>query len=235
MCGRYTLTSQDDLVGDLQLAIGEPVDPRVPSSPPGEWWRPRFNVAPTQPAPVIPNRAGPRHLEMMRWGLVPVWAKSLADSARRINARVETAATSPAFRDALRRRRCLVVADGFYEWRKDGKRRVPFYLRPVPRQVITFAGLWERWKGPDGVWIPSFAILTGAPNGLVAPLHDRMPLVIAPDDRDRWLAPDDIDPVALEDLLAPWAPDGWKASEVSPHVNRPDNDDPACIEPVAEA
>ena len=225
MCGRYTLTSQDDVAAALELATAEPAEP-------SEWWRPRFNIAPTQPAPVVPNREGPRHIEMMRWGLVPPWSKDLSGSARMINARVETAATSKAFRDALRRRRCLVVADGFFEWRKDGAKKVPLHIRPDDRRPFAFAGLWERWKGPDG-WVVSFAILTCAPNQLVAPVHDRMPIVLPPEAYAAWLDPGEVAPEELAALLAPWTPEGWSAVEVSPRVNSPANDDPACLEPAA--
>lgn len=229
MCGRYTLTSQKGLAEELQLAISEPA---VAS----EWWRPRFNIAPTQPAPVLPNREGRRQLELMRWGLLPPWSKTLAEGAKRINARVETAATNRAFRDALRHRRCLVLADGFFEWRTDDRgasqQRLPFYFHPVPHRFVTFAGLWERWKHPDGTWLLSFTILTGSPNALVAPYHDRMPLVIAAADRERWLTPNDVALDDIRDLLAPWSPGDWQATPVSQHVNRYQNDDPQCVEPL---
>jgi len=228
MCGRYTLTSQEGLVADLELALGEPAEP-------GEWWRPRFNVAPTQPAPVVANREGPRAIEMMRWGLVPYWADEPSIGSRLINARVETAATTPAYRDAVRRRRCLVLADGFYEWRKEGKKKTPVYLRPVPRRPIAFAGVWDRWRAPDGVWVLSFSILTGPPNALVAPIHDRMPVIVPHDAYARWLQPGEVDPASLADLFAPAPVDDWRGVEVSPHVNKPDNDDPQCIEPAAPA
>ena len=227
MCGRYTLTSQK-IVEDLELAVAEP-------SEPSEWWRPRFNIAPTQPAPVVPNREGPRGIEMMRWGLLPPWSKSLSESSRRINARVETAATSPAFRDALRQRRCLVLADGFFEWRDTPEGRAPFYIRPVPRRPVTFAGLWERWKDPGGSWVLTFAILTGPANKLVAPYHHRMPLVVERSECDRWLDRSETEPTTLMDILAPWSPHDWRVSPVSPHVNRPQNDDPSCVEPILDS
>jgi putative SOS response-associated peptidase YedK len=238
MCGRYTLTSQEGLVEELQLAIGEP-------SEPNEWWRPRWNIAPTQPAPIVANREGPRAIELARWGLLPPWAESLGAGAKMINARGETAADKRAFRDALRKRRCLVPADGFFEWKKNGKQRTPFWIHPEPRHLIAFAGLWERWKSPprvigsDGgepgsppsaIWVISFTIVTTGANELVAPLHDRMPVVLPRDAYDRWLDPAPIEPAALADLLAPAPPDGWVATEVAPLVNKPDNDVPACVE-----
>lgn len=229
MCGRYTLTSQEGLVEDLQLAIGEP-------SEASEWWRPRWNIAPTQPAPIVPNRAGPRAIELARWGLVPPWAKSLAEGARMINARADTAATKRAFRDALARRRCLVPADGFFEWKKSGpggKTRTPFWFHPEPRHLIAFAGIWERWKDPDQRWVISFSILTTDANPLVAPLHDRMPVVLPPDAYDRWLDPAALDPASLAELFVPAPTAGWIATEVSPRVNKPDFDEPACVTPAA--
>ncbi len=219
MCGRYTLTSQEGLVEDMQLAIAEPAEP-------SEWWRPRFNVAPTQPAPIVPNRDGPRHIELARWGLVPPWSKTLSEGAKKINARSETAASSPAFKDALAKRRCLVPADGFFEWKKDGKIRTPFWIHPSPRHPIAFAGIWERWKSPDGIWVISFSILTTDANALVRPLHDRMPVVLPRAAYDRWLDPAAIDPRAIADLLVPPPTDGWSADEVTTKINKPDFDEP---------
>jgi putative SOS response-associated peptidase YedK len=218
MCGRYTLTSQAELVEELELKLGEPIEA-------SEWWRPRFNIAPTQPAPVVTEREGERLIEMLRWGLVPPWAASLSEGAKLINARSEGIATRPAFRDAIKHRRCLVLADGFFEWRGDGKARIPIYLRPVPRRTVTFAGLWERWKGPDGAWVLTFTIITGPANELVAPYHDRMPVVVERADRAAWMA----------DAVLPGLPAvaDWQAGEVSRRVNSVTNDDPGCIEPEA--
>ena len=224
MCGRYTLTSQEGLADELQLAIAEPAEA-------SEWWRPRWNIAPTQPAPIVANREGPRAIELARWGLLPPWAESLGAGAKMINARAETAGDKRAFRDALRKRRCLVPADGFFEWRKDGTARKPFWIHPEPRHLIAFAGLWERWKSPEGVWVISFTIVTTTANELVAPLHDRMPVVLPRAAYDRWLDPAPIEPAALADLLVPAPAGGWIATEVAPLVNKPDNDVPACVEP----
>ncbi|MCA9677235.1 MAG: SOS response-associated peptidase, partial [Myxococcales bacterium] len=198
MCGRYTLTSQAGLAEEFMLAVAEPAEA-------SEWWRPRFNIAPTQPAPVVVARDGVRAVELMRWGLVPPWADGPAVGARMINARVESLSQRPAFRDAVKHRRCLVAADGFYEWvtRGDGKagKRVPMYLRPVPRRPVGFAGLWERWRGPDGAWLVSFAIVTGPPNPLVEPIHDRMPVVVAPTHYATWLAPGPLPASVLAEVL----------------------------------
>jgi putative SOS response-associated peptidase YedK len=227
MCGRYSLTSQEGVAQELDLAFAEPDQP-------SEWWRARYNIAPTQPAPVLANRDRPRQLEMMRWGLVPPWAESLKVGARWINARAETAATAKAFRDALRRRRCLVPADGFFEWAGEGAAKQAYFLHRAGRAPFAFGGLWERWKGPDGLWVISFAILTTRPNPLIAPIHDRMPVVIPPDAYARWLSPDELPPDAIADLLAPWPVAGWEATRVSSHVNKPANDDPACVAPVGD-
>jgi putative SOS response-associated peptidase YedK len=231
MCGRYTLTSPKGIVEELEVASGEPA---IAS----EWWRPRFNIAPTQPAPVVIDKDGARVLEMMRWGLVPHWADSLAIGARMINARVETLASKPAFRDAIQRRRCLVPADGFFEWRLRGAgrstKRIPIYMRPVPQHLVAFAGLWERWKAPDGVWVTSFTIVTGPPNELAARFHDRMPVILAPEHYATWLAPEPLPAEVLERVLAVPAVGDWQAAEVSMRANSPANDDPEVIEVVEE-
>lgn len=231
MCGRYTLTSQEGIVEELEVATAEPAEP-------SEWWRPRFNIAPTQPAPIVIAKEGERRIEMMRWGLVPHWADSLASGARMINARVETLDAKPAFRDAVKKRRCLVPADGFFEWRLRGPgrsaKRIPFYLRPVPRRLVAFAGLWERWKGPDGLWITSFTIITGPPNQLAARFHDRMPVILPREHFATWLSDDELPPPLLERILAVPPVADWRAAEVSTAANSPAHDDPACIEVVAE-
>lgn len=227
MCGRYVSTRQDALVAELHLAMADAaacagVLAVAPGFPAGltSWWAPRWNIAPTQPAPVVVMRDAIATLCLQRWGLVPHWAESLAVGARMINARAETAATRPPFRDALRRRRCLVAADGFYEWKRDGKRRVPFLFGPVAPTPVTFAGIWDRWRAADGgPWVESFAILTTVADPLVAPLHDRMPLVIPAADRARWLAVDELAPEAIADLLAPAPLHGWERHEVDPWVN----------------
>ena len=231
MCGRYTLTSQTDLVRDLELVRGEP------SQADSEWWRPRWNIAPTQLAPVVfQDREGARVLELMRWGLVPHWADSLSIGARMINARVEGILTKPAFRDVIRRRRCLVPADGFFEWRTVSGKRQPMYVRPEPHHVITFAGVWSRWrpKEPDATsgTVETYSILTVPAGRLVRPVHDRMPLVLPPEHRAAWLDRSLVEPDAIEGLIAhATALDGWVMSPVSMRVNKPDNDDPTCIEP----
>ena len=219
MCGRYTLTSHEAIVEDLEASL----DPSVLAN---EWWKPRFNVAPTQDAPVVTLRDGTRTIEMMRWGLVPFWAKD-KKAPLMINARVEGIDTKPMFRDLLGRKRCLVPADGFFEWKAHGKKKQPLYIHPEPKKLVAFAGLWAR-AGE----LHSFTIITGTPNSLVAPIHDRMPLVLDRSQWAMWLDPS-LDADAAHSLLVTPPADGWRAEPVSPWVNVADHDDPKCIEPEA--
>jgi putative SOS response-associated peptidase YedK len=245
MCGRYTLTSQQDLVDDLEAAL----DPAAATS---EWWKPRFNVAPTQPAPVVTLRDGVRLIEMMRWGLVPFWAgKPGAKAPLMINARIESIESKRVFSDALARKRCLVPADGFFEWRRAGKQATPddptgarrprptgragvaptpFWLHPVPHRLVAFAGLWARAKTDAGE-IHSFAIITGPPNELVRPIHDRMPVVIDRSAWAAWLDPS-LEGEGARALLGIPPVGDWRADPVSSWVNKADHDDPQCIAPV---
>lgn len=225
MCGRYTLTRQKLLVEELEATL----DPDVERN---QWWKPRFNVAPTQDAPVVTLRDGVRVIEMMRWGLVPFWAgKEGARPPLMINARVETVQTKPMFRDALQRRRCLVPADGFFEWRKEGKKKLPMWMHPAQARVAAFAGLWARARTDAGD-VHSFAIVTGPANDLVAPIHDRMPIVL---DRSAWAAW--LDPSlpadGAFDLLGVPPVEDWVAEPVSTWVNVADHDDEQCIAPMS--
>jgi putative SOS response-associated peptidase YedK len=152
---------------------------------------PRFNVAPTQQIPVI--RQSPkepiRELSLMRWGLIPSWARDQSVAARTINARSETAATKPAFRDALKSRRCLIPADGFYEWKRDGKTKQPYCFEVNDGELFAFAGLWDRWKDISGQWVKSCSILTTTPNAVTSVVHDRMPVILDRESYDMWLDP----------------------------------------------
>jgi len=219
MCGRYTVTNPGDAARELEASI----DPQAPLS---EWWKPRFNVAPTQPAPVVIIKDGARVLELMRWGLMPFWtAKPGAGKPPlMINARVESLRAKAVFRDALERKRCLVPADGFYEWAN----KTPLYIHPHAGHVIAFAGLWARAKLPTGE-LHSFTIITSKPAPLVAPFHDRMPLVLPREAWAAWLDPANADPKAL---LGIPAIDDWLVDQVSTHVNKADHDDPECIIPI---
>jgi putative SOS response-associated peptidase YedK len=255
MCGRYTITRQEGLIEDLEAVIDQPphrpsavlrapakpglaIDPSVQRN---VWWKPRFNVAPTQDAPVVTLRDGVRTLEMMRWGLVPFWAGR--DGSRpplMINARVETLRQKPMFRDALSRgRRCLVPADGFFEWKRGPNAKAPkqpMWMHPSDHRFFAFAGLWARNKGamPEAGEIHSFTIVTGPPNDLVAPIHDRMPVVLSPAAWSAWLDPSVPTDAAVELLGVPPVAD-WVAEPVSPWVNVADHDDDRCIAPMTEA
>lgn len=217
MCGRYTVR------GILPVAelFGVVMPPE---------FVPRYNVAPTQDVPVVRAAEGSgRRADLLRWGLVPSWAKDPAVGNRMINARAETAAEKPAFRDAMKRRRCLVAADGFYEWRPDpagGKRKQPHFIRMRGDRPFAIAGLWERW-GQGGEELESFTILTTSANELVSPIHDRMPVIIAPADFDRWLDPS-VAATDVQGLLAPFPADEMEAYPVSTRVNSPSNDDAEC-------
>jgi putative SOS response-associated peptidase YedK len=225
MCGRYTLTRSEGIVDDLEASL----DPGVVRN---QWWKPRFNVAPTQDAPVVTLRDGARVMEMMRWGLLPFWASK--PGAKRpplmINARVESVEDKAVFRDALARKRCLVPADGFFEWKRHGKQTTPLYIHPTPRRVIAFAGLWARAKTDAGE-IHSFTIITGPPNELVAPIHDRMPIQLDRSVWAAWLDPS-LDVHGAHAMLHVAPVGDWHAEVVSPWVNKTDHDDPRCIEPA---
>ncbi|HEX5079777.1 MAG TPA: SOS response-associated peptidase [Geminicoccaceae bacterium] len=219
MCGRYLLTSPVDALRQLFLFEQRPN------------LMPHYNIAPTQDVPIVrlTRDGAARELIMARWGLVPFWADDLRIGNRLINARRESVHTMRAFREAYARRRCLVPADGFFEWRKEGKTRQPLLVRRKDRAPFAFAGLWERWRNPaDHTMVRSCTIITCPANELVAPIHDRMPVILAPGDHGRWL-----DPAATDahSLLVP-CPAAWLESfPVSPRVNDAKHDDADCIQP----
>jgi putative SOS response-associated peptidase YedK len=215
MCGRYTLKTRAG-------ALAEHFDlPEVPVL------TPRYNIAPSQPVAVV--RGGPE-LAQMRWGLIPAWADDPAIGHRMINARAETVAERPAFRAAFRRRRCLVLADGFYEWQRQDGRKQPFYFRLRDGGPFAFAGLWERWEKGDEP-IESCTLLTTEANAVVDPVHDRMPVVLDPGDYRRWLDPRVDRPDELQPLLRPYPAAQMVAHPVGLLVNDPRRDEPRCIEP----
>ncbi len=220
MCGRYALyTDPKTLLMIFEFS-------QVPRD-----LVPRFNIAPSQDVPAVRAGAeGGRELRMLRWGLVPSWSKGPEGGYKMINARAETAAERPAFRAALARRRCLLPADGFYEWRTEGKVRTPHFIHFADGRPMALAGLWEHWQR-DGEAIDSCTILTTAANDLVAPIHDRMPVIVDPSDFARWLDPEVTDPLAVEDVMRPFPPDRMEAYPVSRRVNNPRNDDRGCVEP----
>ena len=228
MCGRFTQRLSWAELHELMDLIGPPRN-----------LRPRYNVAPSQDVAVVRAADGGRNLSMLRWGLIPAWAKDPAIGYRLINARSETVAEKPSFRSAYRRRRCLIPADGFYEWQRLGKIRQPWLFGLRDGAPFALAGLWERWTVPEGAEltgslaelgpgdpVETCTILTAAANETVAPVHGRMPVILPRDACDPWLAGDDVS-------LAPYAPDAMTAHPVSTLVNRPANDEPRCVEPVS--
>lgn len=219
MCGRYTLKA-----GARQLALLFDLR-EIPHITPS------YNVAPTQDVPVVIVEDG-RTLEMMHWGLIPSWADDPSIGSRMINARAETVAEKPSFRAAFKRRRALIAADGFFEWKKtdDGKR--PYYLRLRDGEPFGFAGLWETWSVDGGQEIRSCTIITTEPNDLAGEIHNRMPVILSPDLYDSWLQPDNDDREELLSMLAPYPAEGMEAYPVSRQVNKPANNDPSVIQPV---
>lgn len=222
MCGRFTLTLDP---GDLQQAFP---DIQFPGD-----WTPRFNIAPTQPVAVIANQAAHR-VDFFTWGLIPSWAKDPEIGSRLINARAETLAEKPSFRSAYRRRRCLILADGFYEWQEipGAKGKQPMFIHLKDRSPFAFAGLWELWHAPDASTIYSCTIITTQPNELMQPIHNRMPVILPPAAYAAWLDPAERQPDSLSPLLAPYPAGAMAAYPVSRQVNSPANDSPACIEPL---
>jgi putative SOS response-associated peptidase YedK len=222
MCGRFNLrTPTQQLVEFFDLVLAPDL-------------MPRYNIAPTQPVAAIRQTIRSRELSLLRWGLIPPWADDPKIGNRMINARGETASTRPAFRDAFLRRRCLIPADGFYEWKKlDSGRKLPYCIAAKDGTPLALAGLWEHWRRREEV-IDSCTILTTDANDLVAPLHDRMPAILPRDGWGRWLDPDCQDPDELRSLLVPYPAAWMRAWPVSPLVNNPRHEEPACIEPVAE-
>ena len=222
MCGRFVLTSPLEAVQEL---FQVPERPNLAA---------RYNIAPSQDVAIVRRTrdGAARELAQVRWGLIPFFAKDPAIGNRMINARLEGIGTRSAFREPFRRRRCLVPADGFYEWQQDGRKKQPWLIRLKGGGLFAFAGLWDVWRDPDGRSIHSCTIITGPANDLVAPLHDRMPVILAPEDHERWLSSD---PAEAARLLGP-CPSGWLVSfRVSPRVGSPANDDSDLIGPLAAA
>ncbi len=216
-------TSPSDVarIFDAELRDPEPVPPR-------------FNCAPTDPLTVVVEREDGRVVERHRWGLIPAWAASPSEGSRRINARAETVAESPAFRVAFRRRRCLVPADGFYEWQRIDGRRQPWHVRRSDGAPMAMAGLWSLWRDPaTGEWVASCAVVTTTPNDVVAALHDRMPVLLSEEARSIWLDPTETSAGLLRDLLVPSDPDELELFPVSSLVNSVRNEGEELIVPLA--
>ncbi|MBD0269144.1 MAG: SOS response-associated peptidase [Cyanobacteria bacterium Co-bin8] len=225
MCGRFTQSQSGESVAQaFQLKA-------VPNL------QPRYNIAPTQPVSAIlatPDSPEPRY-QLLRWGLIPSWAKDSSIGSRLINARSETVAEKPSFRAAFKRRRCLIVADGFYEWKSDpnSKTKQPYYFRLKEHAPFAFAGLWEQWTDPQsGSELDTCTILTTAANAVLEPVHDRMPVILEPDQYVAWLDPDFYDPKDLQAMLDPYRAEGMESYPVSKAVNSPRNDAAECLEPV---
>ncbi len=193
--------------------------------------QPRYNIAPSQQVAVVRQREQ-RTLDACKWGLIPSWAKDPKIGSRMINARAETLAEKPAYRNALKRRRCLIPASGFYEWRKEGEARIPTYIFPRTAPLLALAGLWEEWRAPDGELLHSCTIITTGANEFMTPIHARMPVILPPAQQDLWLDPEQQDTGALVELLQPLAGEELASHPVGKQVNSPAFDAPACIEPA---
>jgi putative SOS response-associated peptidase YedK len=222
MCGRFTLTTPGELLA-AAFGLDEPAD-----------LQPRYNIAPTQPIAVVRRipAGAPRTLALLRWGLVPTWSKEPRNRALLINARAESLMEKPSFRDAFERRRCLVPATGFYEWKNAPGGKEAFLIRRQAGEPFAFAGLWEPANPREPGSQPTCAIITTDPNDVLRPIHDRMPVILAPEDWDRWLDPEMRRTGALRPLLRPCAPEFLAAIRVGPAVNNAGNDTPACVQPL---
>ncbi len=222
MCGRFTLTIDPTALQEAFPWATVPDD-----------LSPRYNIAPSQMVAVIPNTSENK-VELYKWGLIPSWAKDPTIGERMINARAETLAEKPSFRNAYRRRRCLILADGFYEWKQnpDLKTKQPMYIRLKNGAPFAFAGLWEAWKAPDETELRTCTIITTQPNALLETIHNRMPVILAPDDYAKWLSIEDQQPAQLEGLLVPYPAGEMVAFPVSKMVNRPELDSAELVKPA---
>jgi putative SOS response-associated peptidase YedK len=223
MCGRFTQSHNAEAIAQA-FNLKE-----VPEL------NPRYNVAPTQMVGTVvkPENTDKRQFKMLYWGLIPSWAKDKKMGSNLINARAETIAEKPAFRSAFKRRRCLVVADGFYEWQHISGKKQPFYIHLPDKQPFGLAGLWEHWESPEGEIVESCTIITTAANELMQPIHERMPVIIHPQDYDLWLDPNGQKPELLQPLLKAYPSDRMTAYPVRTLVNKATSDSPELIEKAA--
>ncbi|MEX2127900.1 MAG: SOS response-associated peptidase [Xanthobacteraceae bacterium] len=212
MCGRFVITSAPEAIRRLLRYEEQPNFP------------PRYNIAPTQPIPIVRLDHAARHFALVRWGLIPSWVQDPKDFALLFNARLEGIESKPVYRAAMRRRRCLIPADGFYEWKKEGKGRRPYFVRARDKQPFAFAGLWETWSDRDGGEIETAAIIICEANETLAPIHDRMPVIVPREKYDPWLDADRIDARPATALVGPAPDDFLEAYEISTRVNKADND-----------
>jgi putative SOS response-associated peptidase YedK len=226
MCGRFRLSRRKQVVLERFESVSDVED-----------WEPRYNIAPTQPVAVIRQRAEKpvRELSLMRWGLVPSWARDSSGAAGLINARSETARTKPAFRDVLRDRRCLIPADGFYEWRRTRNSKQPYCFEVNDGALFAFAGVWDQWKDPSGTRLTTCSILTTTPNEVTSSIHDRMPVILDPSNYDLWLDPGMKNVDGVCELLAPYDARQMRSYPVSSRVNHVAHDDEECSRPVVPA
>jgi putative SOS response-associated peptidase YedK len=221
MCGRFTVTSSPEALRALYQYAEQPNFP------------PRYNVAPTQPIAVVRLHEGRRQFALMRWGLLPSWVKDPKTFTLLINARGESVCDKPAFRAAMKRRRCLIPADGFYEWKALGSRKQPYYVHAKSGAPLTFAGLWETWTGPNGEELDTATIVTTEANRMLSAIHGRMPAILAPEAFALWLDCDHVDARTAEALIHPAREDLLEAYEISTTVNRTANDDARLLQPLA--
>lgn len=223
MCGRYRLSRKKEILEEQFAAVSDDAD-----------WSPRYNIAPTQSVPVIRRqpRSSGRELSLIRWGLVPSWAKDSSKAATMINACSETVASKPAFGDALKFRRCLIPADGFYEWQKAGKAKQPYCFEINRGELFSFAGLWETWNDPSGRSLETCTILTTTANALTSAVHNRMPVILDPQCYDLWLDSRTTDTSVISEFFKPFDARLMTCFPVSSRVNRTANDDADCSAPV---
>ena len=221
MCGRYAITTAPEAIRALFGYLEQPNFP------------PRYNIAPTQPVPIVRMAEGKRQLALVRWGLIPAWVKDPRAFSLVINGRGESVLDKPAFRNAMKYRRCLFPADGFYEWKREGERKRPYFVRLKSGQPMAFAGLWESWMGPNGEEQETAAIVTTTASRSIAHIHDRMPVIVPPEAFDFWLDPK-VDAEMATALIQPAKDALIEAYEVSSAVNRTANDAPMLLEPLRE-
>jgi putative SOS response-associated peptidase YedK len=223
VCGRYRLSRRKEIIEE-----------HFASEPWEADWSPRFNIAPTQLVPVVRQhpKEAVRQLSLMKWGLIPHWAKDSSLSTSTINAKAETASTKPAFRDPLRYRRCLIPADGFYEWKRTASGKQPFCFEVNECELFAFAGLWDGWKDPSGNWIRTCSLLTTTANAVTSAIHSRMPVILGADAYDMWLDPGMTQVPAVVELLKPYDARRMRCHPVSTRINHVANDDEECSRPV---
>jgi len=223
MCGRYRLSRRKQIIEEY-----------FDTTPWEDDWSPRFNIAPTQSVPVIRQhpKEPVRQVSLMKWGLVPNWARDASIASGTINAKSETAAEKPAFRDPFKFRRCLIPADGFYEWKRSGSSKQPYCFEVNEGELFAFAGLWDGWKDSSGSWIKTCSILTTTPNAVTSAIHDRMPVILQQDNYNLWLDPGMNVVQVVSELLKPYDAKSMRSYPVSSRINHVANDDEECSRPV---